>query len=125
MEYLTAEQEDYHTIAQANAPLTENSRFVNERVKCRFKGEFPISTPENIQYMDVAPAQIVSAAAALIPFLEHDDANRASNGFEHAASSSTITASRSSYSWNRIGEEKLLMIRVPFLLLKIMELLIM
>jgi DNA-directed RNA polymerase subunit beta len=80
VEYLTAEQEDYHTIAQANAPLTDHSRFLNERVKCRFKGEFPISTPENIQYMDVAPAQIVSAAAALIPFLEHDDANRALMG---------------------------------------------
>jgi len=80
VEYLTAEQEDYHTIAQANAPLTEQSKFLNERVKCRFKGEFPISTPENIQYMDVAPAQIVSAAAALIPFLEHDDANRALMG---------------------------------------------
>lgn len=80
VEYLTAEQEDYHTIAQANAPLTEQSKFVNERIKSRFKGEFPISTPENIQYMDVAPAQIVSAAAALIPFLEHDDANRALMG---------------------------------------------
>jgi DNA-directed RNA polymerase subunit beta len=80
VEYLTAEQEDYYTIAQANAPLTEQSKFVNDRVKCRFKGEFPITTPENIQYMDVAPAQIVSAAAALIPFLEHDDANRALMG---------------------------------------------
>ncbi len=53
---------------------------LNERVKSRYKGEFPIVTPENIQYMDVAPAQIVSAAAALIPFLEHDDANRALMG---------------------------------------------
>ena len=61
-------------------PLNEQSKFVNERVKCRFKGEFPISLPDNIQYMDVAPAQIVSAAAALIPFLEHDDANRALMG---------------------------------------------
>jgi DNA-directed RNA polymerase subunit beta len=80
VQYLTAEQEDTYTIAQANAPLTEQSRFVNERVKSRYKGEFPIVTPENIQYMDVAPAQIVSAAAALIPFLEHDDANRALMG---------------------------------------------
>jgi len=78
--YLTAEQEDMFTIAQANAPLEENGKFVNERVKSRNKGEFPIITPDHIQYMDVAPAQIVSAAAALIPFLEHDDANRALMG---------------------------------------------
>ncbi len=78
--YLTAEQEDHFTIAQANALLNDKQQFVNERVKSRFKGEFPIVTPENIQYMDVAPAQIVSAAAALIPFLEHDDANRALMG---------------------------------------------
>ncbi len=78
--YLTAEQEDNFTIAQANAPLTEQSKFVNERVKSRFKGEFPIVTPDHIQFMDVAPAQIVSTAAALIPFLEHDDANRALMG---------------------------------------------
>jgi DNA-directed RNA polymerase subunit beta len=80
VEYLTAEQEDMFTIAQANAPITENSKFVQERVKSRYKGEFPIVTPDHIQYMDVAPAQIVSAAAALIPFLEHDDANRALMG---------------------------------------------
>src|SRR5690606_24775416 len=80
VEYLTAEQEDMFTIAQANAPLDEQSRFINERVKARYKGEFPIVTPENVQYMDVAPSQIVSAAAALIPFLEHDDANRALMG---------------------------------------------
>ncbi len=80
VEYLTAEQEDQFTIAQANAPITEQGKFLNERVKSRLKGEFPIVTPDNIQYMDVAPAQIVSAAAALIPFLEHDDANRALMG---------------------------------------------
>jgi DNA-directed RNA polymerase subunit beta len=80
VEYLTAEQEDLFTIAQANAPITEQSKFVQERVKSRYKGEFPIVTPDHIQYMDVAPAQIVSAAAALIPFLEHDDANRALMG---------------------------------------------
>jgi DNA-directed RNA polymerase subunit beta len=80
VEYLTAEQEDQFTIAQANAPLTEHQKFVSDRVKSRNRGEFPISTPENIQFMDVAPSQIVSAAAALIPFLEHDDANRALMG---------------------------------------------
>ena len=80
IEYLTAEQEDLFTIAQANAPLTEQGKFVHERVKSRYKGEFPIVTPDYVQYMDVAPAQLVSAAAALIPFLEHDDANRALMG---------------------------------------------
>jgi DNA-directed RNA polymerase subunit beta len=80
VEFLTAEQEDIYTIAQANAPLNEQSKFVNERVKSRLKGEFPIVPPSQVQYMDVAPTQIVSAAAALIPFLEHDDANRALMG---------------------------------------------
>ncbi len=80
VEYLTAEQEDQFTIAQANAQLTDQQKFVNERVKSRNRGDFPIVTPDHIQYMDVAPAQLVSAAAALIPFLEHDDANRALMG---------------------------------------------
>ncbi len=80
VEYLSAEQEDKFIIAQANAPINEQGRFINERVKARYKGEFPIVHPEEVHYMDVAPAQIVSAAAALIPFLEHDDANRALMG---------------------------------------------
>ena len=80
VEYLTAEQEDLYTIAQANAEIDEQGKFTHERVKSRNKGEFPIIQPENIQFMDVAPSQIVSAAAALIPFLEHDDANRALMG---------------------------------------------
>jgi len=80
VDYLTAEQEDVFTIAQANAPLNEQSKFVRERVKARLKGEFPIVSPDQVQYMDVAPVQIVSTAAALIPFLEHDDANRALMG---------------------------------------------
>ena len=78
--YLTAEQEDQYMIAQANAPLNEKNKFVNTRVKSRLRGEFPIVTPDEVQFMDVSPAQIVSAAAALIPFLEHDDANRALMG---------------------------------------------
>lgn len=80
VEYLSAEQEDKYIIAQANAPINEQGKFLNERVKARYKGEFPIVHPEEVHYMDVAPAQIVSAAAALIPFLEHDDANRALMG---------------------------------------------
>ncbi len=80
IDYLSADQEDEFTIAQANAPLDEQNKFVRDRVKSRFKGEFPIVPPNEVHYMDVAPAQIVSAAAALIPFLEHDDANRALMG---------------------------------------------
>ena len=78
--YLNADDEDKFVIAQANAPINEKGEFTNERVKCRFKGEFPVVLPEQVDYMDVAPSQIVSAGAALIPFLEHDDANRALMG---------------------------------------------
>ena len=80
VDYLSADQEDEFTIAQANAPLDEQNNFIKDRVKCRHRGEFPVVPPDQLQYMDVAPAQIVSAAASLIPFLEHDDANRALMG---------------------------------------------
>ena len=80
VDYLSADQEDEFTIAQANAPINEKGEFLKDRIKCRYKGEFPVMNPKDIQYMDVAPAQLVSAAAALIPFLEHDDANRALMG---------------------------------------------
>ena len=78
--YLTAEEEDSTVIAQANAPIDEKGNFLNKYVKCRFQGDFPIEEPARIQYMDVGPNQIVSPAASLIPFLEHDDANRALMG---------------------------------------------
>lgn len=78
--YLTAEEEDSHNIAQANAPLDDNGNYLNDRVKARFEGDFPVVEPEQISYMDIAPNQIVSVAASLIPFLEHDDANRALMG---------------------------------------------
>ena len=78
--YLTAEEEDTHNIAQANAPLQDAGDFVNEKVKARFEGDFPVVEPTELTYMDVAPNQIVSVAASLIPFLEHDDANRALMG---------------------------------------------
>ena len=80
VKYLTAEEEDTHNIAQANAPLKEDGKFINERVKARFEGDFPVVEPTEVRYMDVAPNQIVSVAASLIPFLEHDDANRALMG---------------------------------------------
>ncbi len=78
--YLYAMDEDGKTIAQANAPLKENGEFVNELVSARNTGDFLMTSPENIDYMDVSPKQLVSVAAALIPFLEHDDANRALMG---------------------------------------------
>ncbi|MCP4574549.1 MAG: DNA-directed RNA polymerase subunit beta [bacterium] len=79
-DYLTADQEDAVTIAQANAPLGEKGDFLHPRVLTRHKGEYPMAKPQEIDYMDVSPKQIVSAAASLIPFLEHDDANRALMG---------------------------------------------
>ncbi len=78
--YLTAEEEDLHNIAQANAPTDEKGAFVNERVKARKQGDFPVLEPKEVAYKDVAPNQIVSVAASMIPFLEHDDANRALMG---------------------------------------------
>ena len=78
--FLTAEEEDSAIIAQANAPLEDSGAFANDTVKCRFKGDFPIVEPSKVEFMDVAPNQIVSPAASLIPFLEHDDANRALMG---------------------------------------------
>jgi len=80
IEYLSATEEDVHTIAQVNAPLDEKGNFVRDKVKARFKGDFPVVQPTELEYMDVAPSQIVSPAASLIPFLEHDDANRALMG---------------------------------------------
>jgi DNA-directed RNA polymerase subunit beta len=78
--WLDANTEENATIAQANAPLNPDGTFRNEFVLCRQRGDFPLSKPEDIDYMDVAPDQLVSVAAALIPFLEHDDANRALMG---------------------------------------------
>jgi DNA-directed RNA polymerase subunit beta len=80
VDFLSADQEDEFIIAQANVGVDEQGRFTDERVKCRLRGDFPVVLPGEVHYMDVAPAQIVSAAAALIPFLEHDDANRALMG---------------------------------------------
>ncbi|MFA6481837.1 MAG: DNA-directed RNA polymerase subunit beta [Bacteroidales bacterium] len=78
--YLTAEEEEGQIIAQANARLNDDGKFIDTRIKSRFEGDFPIAAPEDIQLMDVAPNQIASIAASLIPFLEHDDANRALMG---------------------------------------------
>ncbi|MEO5888210.1 MAG: DNA-directed RNA polymerase subunit beta [Anaerolineales bacterium] len=79
-DYLSADAEDKYVIAQANAPLTDEKEFVRERVSCRYHSGFMFSTPDAVDYMDVAPHQVVGISAALIPFLEHDDANRALMG---------------------------------------------
>ena len=78
--YLSAEDEDSSLIAQANAPITKDGTFKNDIVKARMEGDFPQVAPDQLNYMDVAPNQIASIAASLIPFLEHDDANRALMG---------------------------------------------
>ncbi len=78
--YLSAEEEEEKIIAQANAPLLEDGKFKNEKVKARFNGDFPVPEGKDVHLMDVAPNQIASIAASLIPFLEHDDANRALMG---------------------------------------------
>ena len=80
IDYLSAIEEGNYVIAQANATLDEDGRLIDDLVSSRFQNEFSLSTPDRVQYMDVSPKQIVSVAAALIPFLEHDDANRALMG---------------------------------------------
>jgi len=80
IEYLSAIEEGKYVIAQANAELDKNGKFADDLVSCRHRNEFTLSAPDKIEYIDVAPSQIVSVAASLIPFLEHDDANRALMG---------------------------------------------
>jgi len=74
VEFLTATEEDSYTIAQVNITLDEKNRMKEEKVKARYKGDFPVVEPAKVDFMDVATNQIVSPAASLIPFLEHDDA---------------------------------------------------
>ena len=78
--YLSAEEEEGKIIAQANAPLLEDGSFKNQKVKSRYEADYPLSDKQDVHLMDVAPNQIASIAASLIPFLEHDDANRALMG---------------------------------------------
>ncbi|MFH1700179.1 MAG: DNA-directed RNA polymerase subunit beta [Candidatus Zixiibacteriota bacterium] len=80
IDYLAADEEDRHIIAQANEPLDKNNRFVGEMIVCRHRDDYPVVPAKEVEYMDVSPNQLVSVAASLIPFLEHDDANRALMG---------------------------------------------
>ncbi len=79
-QYLSAEEEESKVIAQANAPIDEKGNFLSDKVKAREEGDFPVIEPNSLDYMDVSPNQIASISASLIPFLEHDDANRALMG---------------------------------------------
>ncbi len=80
IEYLSADVEDLYIIAQANSKIDSRGNFIDNKVFCRFKDNFLQTSPKEVQYMDVSPRQLVSVAASLIPFLEHDDANRALMG---------------------------------------------
>ncbi len=80
VDYLSAIEEGQYMIAQTSVTLDENDHIIDDLVSCRYKEEFILSTPDSVEYMDVSPKQIVSVAASLIPFLEHDDANRALMG---------------------------------------------
>src|SRR5450759_4365063 len=80
IEYLAADEEEEHHVAQANAELDAQGHFVRDRIPCRYRDQFPEARPGAIEYMDVSPKQVVSVATSLIPFLEHDDANRALMG---------------------------------------------
>ncbi len=80
IEYLTADREEQFIVAQANAPIDPKGKFLSERVPCRCRADFIDVEPKDVHYMDVSPKQLVSVAAGLIPFLEHDDANRALMG---------------------------------------------
>jgi len=80
VDYLSAEAEDYRKIAQANTPISEDGTFMSDRIKARDQGDFPVLEPGEVEYIDVAPNQIVGISASLIPFLENDDANRALMG---------------------------------------------
>ena len=78
--YLPADEEDKFVVAQANSPMDDKFQLLGDRVECRVSEDYLMEPPERVDYMDVAPIQIVSVSTALIPFLEHDDANRALMG---------------------------------------------
>jgi DNA-directed RNA polymerase subunit beta len=80
LSYYTAEEEEDKIVAQGNAPLDDDGRFIRDKVKSRYEADFPVVDPGQVNLMDVSPTQIASIAASLIPFLEHDDANRALMG---------------------------------------------
>ena len=100
VEYLSAMEETKYTIAQANAKRDKNGKILEELVPCRENLNFVLSKPENIDYIDVSPKQLVSVAASLIPFLENDDANRALMGSNMMRQAVPLLKPESPLSWN-------------------------
>ena len=92
IDYLSAIEEGRYVIAQANTDLDKHGKLLGDLITCREKGETILATPDRVQYMDVATGQVVSVAASLIPFLEHDDAKPCFDGCEHATSSRSLLA---------------------------------
>ena len=101
--YLSAEEEEDKLIAQASIPVDAKGKITMDKVIARQEGDFPVVDPTQVHYTDVAPNQISSISASLIPFLEHDDANRALMGSNHDASGRTTVTTRSTNCWNRTG----------------------
>ena len=104
--YLSAMEEGRYTIAQANEPLTNKNRFANELVSCRQGNDYLMAQPETVNFMDVSPKQLVSVAAALIPFLENDDANRALMGSNMQRPGRPAGARRSADYRHRHGRDR-------------------
>ena len=104
--YLSAIEEGKYTIAQANSALDKNGKFTDELISCRKGGDFIMAQPDTIDYIDVAPKQLVSVAASLIPFLENDDANRALMGSKHAAPGRAACAHGSAAGRHRHGRSR-------------------
>ncbi len=105
IEYLTADKEDENIIAQANAPIDRGGRFTGDLVACRYRGDFPVVDPKKINYMDISPMQVISISAGLIPFLEHDDANRALMGSNMQRQAVPILVAEQSYVATGIEEK--------------------
>ena len=104
VDYLTADEEDRHVVAQANSPVGPDGTFSESRVLVRRKGgEVDYIAPDGVDYMDVSPRQMVSVATAMIPFLEHDDANRALMGANMMRQSVPLLRSRGAAGGHRYG----------------------
>ena len=103
IEFLSADQEDRYFIVQADEPLDSKGKFIQERVIARRRSEYPSIPAEDVQYMDVSPRQIVSVAASLIPFLEHDDANRALMGSNMQRQAVPLVRTQAPAAW-RAGD---------------------
>ncbi len=102
IDYLTADEEDSYVVAQANSKLDENGRFMDDEVVCRFRGNNTVMAKEKMDYMDVSPKQVVSAATACIPFLENDDSNRALMGANMQRQAVPLM-NRDTICWYRYG----------------------